>query len=414
MYKYTIIIVLTLFFKISFSQNEVFFDKVYQDDIKTVKLSAVNSNFSYPILSLQSSNKLLLSFDDLNSENQVSEYYYTFIHCNSDWTQSDLFFDDYCDGFEDNVIYEFKNSFNTLQDYINFELEFPNDDIKFTKSGNYVILVYKNSNLNERVLTKRFTISENQATIEGNIRISQISNLRESCQQLNFSVTSTEFQKYNPLQYVSVSVLQNNRSDIAKNNLKPRFIKGNKLIFDEPMQNNYFAGNEFRFFNTKDVKFAFENTESITYGDDYYIFSLVPNKERKHYFFYKDINGNYLIGNELGSEPDTDADYVFVRFYLPKQVPYIDNEVYVFGELTNWNLTPEAKMEYNKDTQMYETIMFLKQGYYNYTFKLKDENEITRIDGNFYETENDYLIYVYMRDFSNNYDRLLATKVISN
>ncbi|MBN2893749.1 MAG: DUF5103 domain-containing protein [Bacteroidales bacterium] len=414
MNKIIAFIFLTFIFNFSFAQSKVFFDKTYQDSIKTVQLKPVNTQFSYPIINLGSSERLKLSFDDLNSDNQVFSYYYTFIHCNADWTKSDLYFEDYCDGFEDNRIYEYDNSFNTLQDYVNYFVEFPNDDISFLTSGNYIIMVYADGEKEDTVLTKRFSIYENLATIEGSVKVPGISAYRTTNQEVNFKVKSQIFDKFNPLQYVSITVSQNNRPDIAKVGLKPRFINGNELIFDDPFQNSYYAGNEFRYFDVQSIRFESEKVTDIEIIDSYYSFFLVPEPERTKYFFHKDINGSYVIQNSLGREPDNDADYVFVYFSYPREYPYPNNDVYIYGELSNWDYLPEFKMNYNKSKKVYEKAVLVKQGYYNYELKLKPESEILKIDGNYFDTENDYVIYVYLRDNLYNYDKLIGVKILSN
>lgn len=414
MNKFSIFILLTLIFKFSFAQDKIFYDKIYQDSIKTVKLSASDSYFNYPIIDLNSDDKLILSFDDLDSENQVFDYYYTFIHCNADWTKSELYFEDYCDGFEDNQIYDYDNSFNTLQDYVNYQVEFPNDDINFLKSGNYMVMIYKNGEQTDTVLTKRFCISENSAVIDGIVKISSLAAMRETNQELKFTVKSSEFEKTNPMQYLSVYVYQNNIPQSVKADIKPRFVNGTELIFDDPFQNSFFGGNEFRYFDAKNIRFTSEKVADVELIDDYYTFFLVQEAEKKRYLFHKDFNGRYAIQNDLGNDPNSDADYIYVYFSFPREYPYPGNDVYIFGELSNWDFIQEYKMRYNAERKVYESVLFLKQGYYNYQFKLKNESEFTKIDGNFYETENDYVIYVYLKDFSYNYDRLIGTKVIGN
>ena len=413
MNKFLVSLLLTLFFNVSFSQSDVFFDYIYQDSIKTVQLSPISTQFSYPIIKLQSSDRLFLSFDDLDSDNQVFDYYYTFIHCNSDWTKSDLYFEDYCDGFDDNQIYDYDNSFNTIKDYVNFHLEFPNSDVDFLKSGNYIIVVYRDGDIQDSVLTKRFAVTENAATIEGNVRVPTISAFRTTSQQIDFTVISNEFSKINPLQYASVYVYQNNRPD-EKKKISPSFVNGNTLKYENPYDNTFYAGNEFRFFDAKSIRFTSEKIFDIDFINFYYNFILISEPEQTKYLFHKDINGSYIIQNALGRDPNSDADYVYVHFSLQRDYPFTNNDVYIFGELTNWQYLPAFKMKYNKISKCYEKTVFIKQGYYNYQFKLKNNNNLIQIDGNYSETENNYVIYVYLFDFIENYDRLIGVKVIGN
>ncbi len=405
---------LTFFFKILFSQNKVFFDNIYQQNIKTAQIKPINTNFSYPLIELNSQEKLILCFDDLNAENQVFDYSYSFIHCNRDWTKSELFFDEYCTGFENNPIIDYKNSFNTLEDYVHYSVEFPNNDIEFTKSGNYIVYVFKDGNIEDTVLTKRFVVYENEIVIEGYIKVSSISSMRTTSQELFFNIKGIDFSFQNPTQYINVSILQNNRPDKAKTSIKPRFINGNELIFDDYLQNNFFAGNEFRFFESDNIRFASQMVDSIRIIDDNYEFFLIPQTEKKRYYFYNDLNGKYIVHNSLANDSDCEADYVPVHFYFEREYPYPENNLYIFGELTNWSYDDDFKMEYNNEKKMYEKTVLLKQGFYNYCYKLQKHSDIAQIDGNYFDTKNDYVIYVFYYDDFLNYDRVLGVKILSN
>ncbi|MBN2663953.1 MAG: DUF5103 domain-containing protein [Bacteroidales bacterium] len=411
MHKIIIFILITIFSFVLSAQSGIFFDKVFKDNIKTVQIRPKNSQFSYPIINLNSAEKLIFSFDDLNPNNKVFDYQYTIIHCNADWTQSDLIFDDYCNGFEENNIYDYTTSFNTLVNYVNFSLELPNNDIDFKLSGNYIIFVYKDYDIYDTVLTKRFSITENSAIIDGTVISPQINAYRQNYQQVEFNISSSNFDNGNNIQYLKVNIFQNNRPDIALTNIKPDFINGKTLKFSNPNTLIFKAGNEFRFFDAQNIRFASEKVADIKLIDEYNFF-LVPENQQSRYFFHKDINGKYVINNQLGTSPNSDADYIKVHFYLPRDYEFPNNNVYIFGELTNWQLLPDFKMDYNNNHNIYQKTILLKQGYYNYCLVLENK-DLFPIDGSFFETENDYVIYVYLHDFRMNYDKLIAAKVIN-
>ncbi|MDQ1297115.1 MAG: hypothetical protein QG611_1094, partial [Bacteroidota bacterium] len=119
---------------------EYYSDSVFDKRIKTVQLYKEGWNLSYPIIKLDSDEKLVLQFDLL--DNKIESYDYTFIHCDKDWKRSDIFTNAYLDGFPDNQIEDVKPSFNTTVNYNHYKIIFPNDRIRFTSSGNYIICVY--------------------------------------------------------------------------------------------------------------------------------------------------------------------------------------------------------------------------------------------------------------------------------
>ena len=67
----------------------LFTNHVFNEKIKTVQLYKEGWNLSYPVIRLNSDEKLVLHFDLLGDK--IENYYYTFIHCDKDWKKSDIF-----------------------------------------------------------------------------------------------------------------------------------------------------------------------------------------------------------------------------------------------------------------------------------------------------------------------------------
>ena len=122
-----------------FNKKYTYIDKIFKKNIKTVLCFQKNQNLSIPIINLKSDEKISLIFDDHNDN--MSNYFYKIIHCNANWLKSDLMESDYIDGFFKNEIYDYELSFNTIKKYINYNLELPNENVDFLKSGNYIIAV---------------------------------------------------------------------------------------------------------------------------------------------------------------------------------------------------------------------------------------------------------------------------------
>ena len=108
---------------------------------------------------------------------------------------------------------------------------------------------------------------------------------------------------------------------------------------------------------------------------------------------------------------------IHFSFMPPNSQPYSDKDVYLFGQLTNYNLTDSLKMNFNAEKGLYETQLFLKQGYYSYTYMNVDKNNPvnrSEVDGSYYETENTYTILVYYRDFAGRADELVGVSTIDS
>src|SRR5690606_12277060 len=126
-------------------------DYVYKPEISTVQFHLTTWEYAPPAMGLRTSEQLELSFDDLDGDQK--QYTLSFIHCNADWTPSDLMASEYLEGYSDINIINFSYSLNTLQKYTHYSVIFPQNNVRFTKSGNYLLHVYRFGNKKDLVLT---------------------------------------------------------------------------------------------------------------------------------------------------------------------------------------------------------------------------------------------------------------------
>jgi hypothetical protein len=193
------------------------------------------------------------------------------------------------------------------------------------------------------------------------------------------------------------------------------FIRAREIVYEHEEKLVFPSGNEFRNFDTKSLRYQTEFIRNIEFSGGINHVELQTSHSRQYsrYFSHHDINGRYLVRNEEGRNHSIDADYVMVWFTLPWDVPFDNGNVYVLGELSDWNFYHWNTMEYNYDARAYELGILLKQGYYNYQFAfLEDgasEADATLFEGSFFETENDYFIKVYHRPPGSRFDKLVGT-----
>jgi len=364
-------------------------------------------------MTLNSADKLVLNFDLL--EERSEGFYYAFIHCTKDWTKSDIFEQDYIEGFNDNFVEDYKPSFNTATSYYHYKVSFPNDRVNLKRSGNYVIIVYPAGKPDKPVLAQRFMITENIVGINIETHRPLQTENNNASQQVDFTVTRISSGITDPMRNIYAFILQNGRWDNAKTNLKADFFRTGELRFGSLSDKNIFVGgNEFRYFDIKSLRYQSEYIRSINYvGAGYNVF-LTPfeSREFKPYFYNPDFNGKYYIATQEGRDFDTDAEYVNVFFTLLSRQMITGGKIYVSGGLNNWNFDKNNLMTYNSFAGQYECVMLLKQGYYNYEFAfLKDgtaDGSASVFEGNHYETENDYIVLVYYRNPQDRYDRLIG------
>ena len=403
-----------------FAKGQVFdeaalFNRIYDDKIKTVQLHRAELNLSYPVMTLNSNDKLILSFDLLAERSE--NYYYAFIHCTKDWKKSNIFEQDYIEGFNENPIEDYKPSFNTTTHYFYYKISFPNDRINLKRSGNYVIIVYPAGRPDKPVLVQRFMITENIVGINIDVHRPLSTENNNTGQQVDFTVSRISG-IIDPMRNIYASILQNGRWDNAKNNLKADFYSVNELKYSSLSDKNIFTGgNEFRYFDIRSLRYQSQYIKSIDYVAPRYNVFLFPSEDRefKPYFYNPDFNGKYYIAVQEGRNFDTDADYVNVFFTLSSRQMIAGGKIYVSGALNNWNFDKNNLMTYNSSAGQYECVMLLKQGYYNYEFSfLKDgttDGSASIFEGNHYETENDYIVLIYYRNPQDRYDRLIGINV---
>ncbi|HEX2921739.1 MAG TPA: DUF5103 domain-containing protein [Bacteroidales bacterium] len=401
-----------------FGQNNSSDVNVRNDRVKTVQLTKEDWNLSYPIIKLNSNEKLKLQFDILSD--QAESFYYTFVHCDKDWNNSNIFIGDYLEGFEENPLDDYKSSFNTTVSYYHYSLVFPNERAGLKLSGNYLILVYEPGKKDDPVLTCRFIVTENAGSIEAIAQRPRMAGDNyQTHQQIDFTYNYSGIGLNDPFRNIYASILQNGKWGTSKNNLKADFQGNNDLKYSSLSDKVTFpGGNEFRYFDIKSIRYKSENVRDVEFLMSNYNVFLQPsdNREFKPYFYSKDINGKYIIAYQEGQDPETDADYVFVYFTLPgKEIN--GGEIYVSGAFNNWRLDSANKMFYNPLANQYESTILLKQGWYNYEYVfLKKGDQIeTRepFEGNHFETENDYIILIYYRNPRERFDRVLCTKTVN-
>lgn len=383
---------------------------INRNDIKTVLAHKPNWEISESAMALRN-DTLIFSFDEITSD--LGDYYYTFIHCNADWTKSDLLETEYLDGYFQDFINNFKYSFNTLENYIHYEVRFPNKNIRPTKSGNYIFKVYNNNDPDDVVLTKRFIVFENIIGTESTVKRPAIIDDRDDKQEIDFNLDLGELKINDIYNDIKVTLMQNNRWDNAITDLKPIYINGSKLNYDYNEENVFNGLNEYRPLNIQSLRFRGNNIKQIVQENKRTDVYLFPEKDRqyKNYISYEDINGTFIAKIQGGIDSRVEADYATVHFALASKYEITGGDIYVFGGLSNYRYEDRFRLTYNEATKAYETSTLLKQGYYDYHFAFKSDNgniDIPKFEGNHFETVNNYTIITYKRDQMSDYDRIIG------
>ena len=399
-------------------------DYTYKPNIRTIQFHEISWEYSPPIIALNGNEQLELAFDDLDGDQK--QYTLSFIHCNADWTPSDLMVSEYLNGFYDLNILNFSFAVGTYQKYTHYSIVFPfnntQQNTQFTKSGNYLMYVYANGDKKDLVLCRRFMVYDNKAGVQASFRQSMGGGSQDNDQHIDFTITGTGYDITNPYRDMQVVMVQNYRWDNAITGIKPTFLNNGQLVYSLDDATTFKGGNEFRYFDVRSLRFLTERVQSI-YRDDKLKNHVVLQKDElrgtKPYLFYNDFNGNFLIKNrEALSDNDVEGDYVYVEFFVPFPTPLATGNMYIMGRLTDWRMNRNSKMTYNYTRMGYEASLYLKQGFYNYMYVISDDGkkggDESITEGNHWDTENDYYIYVYHRKFGTYYDQLICAKKLNS
>jgi hypothetical protein len=381
-------------------------DFVYENTIQTVLLypaagdgqDQVAAVLAAPVLPMDQPVPLILEFDELGST--FKNYRAKIFHCNADWSLSQLSDMDFLMTFNDFLLNQPTLSLNTRVPYVHYTFEVPRVKV----SGNYIVMVYREGNVKDILLTKRFLIYDNQVNVVARVAPSSGVNERTTNQQIEFSIVHPDINLINPRENVHVVVRQNYLWETAITGLRPTALWEDRRLLEYQhfgLENNFAGGNEFRFFDIRSIRFLGQNVRHLDITKDSNQVYLLPDKPRAREAYSQtiDFNGRYVIANYEQGSGAIEADYTHVYFTLvaPQQT---NGRIHIWGALTDWKATDQTAMQYNAAEGVYQGHLMLKQGYYNYQYVLEEPGgrlNIRYLEGSHFQTENHYEVIAYYR-----------------
>jgi hypothetical protein len=412
MKKLDIYIVVVLLSTSFLQAQTIYEDKIYEENIQSVRLFPLSGNLltqmSAPVIELNGNTNLNLTFDDLAYD--PDQYSVRLVHCNMNWTQSDLKENEYLNGFNEFNVVDYEYSIATRVPYIHYNFVLP----RVTKTGNYVVQVYRGRDTKATVLTKRFMVFQNGAQIAARVvPPSQVED-RRMLQQINLNLNYSGREVFDPRNSLKVLIRQNQRWDQLKENLKPTMVREDIKSMEFQLfdgSNVFYGGNEFRFVDLRHVRTRGINVRKVEMKEDIVYAEANVDQIRlgNAYSQYLDVNGQYAVFNFDRQNHERESEYLLATFNLEANEAIKDTP-YIIGAFNQWGKGADAKLTLNKKTNTYQTTVLVKQGWYDYQYAYKSKNgwDTLPFEGSHFETENEYEIFVYFRDVGSRYDEIIG------
>lgn len=391
--------------------------RIFDSRFKTLQTRVEDNFMSTPVIRLGTEDRILVSFDEIGEDYSYLEY--RLIHCNADWQPSRLVESEYIDGFNAQRIEDYAYSSNTFVHFVNYQIELPSEDLPILYSGNYLLQVYDPDYPDVTLLQTRFKVAEMMVVPSGCYLSRTDRGHNTEWQQVSFTLDGTGFDWGNPYLDISVYVTQNVETITERQIKAPLRVVGGQLVYEHLNDLIYPAGNEYRRFESTSNSFPGMHVDSLRYmGSNYHVW-LKYDEQRadKQYAYDVTQHGRFMVREYNATDSDLGADYITVHFTLDAN-EYRGMEIYVDGEFAHEIYDDTNRMTYNREKQVYEAAIPLKQGAYNYRYVARPAGSDAvpspaLIEGNFYETVNEYPVSVYFAPPGSRGDRLVGAATMT-
>lgn len=381
------------------------------DRVRSLRIVNPLDPYGPPVLRLGSGDVLAVNFDVLSEDRDYLRY--RLVHCRADWSPSNLVDSEFLDGFNEGEITDYRFSEATLVHYVNYNFTIPNADVAPLLSGNYLLQIYQESDPDDVWAQCRFMVCEDKVGISGNVTSRTDVDYNAAHQQLELAIDTRESGVADPFNDLFVVVQQNGRLDNEVALRQPLRMSGTTSIYEHQPQLLFEAGNEYRRMETVSTQFPPMGVESVEFINPYYYHILATDEPRadNQYLYDETQKGRFVIHEYNSSDPDVQADYTVVVFSL--DMPYDpDTMVFLDGDFTMRRFDENSRMQYNRERGRYERVMLLKQGAYNYQYLTVPAGArrgyTAAVEGDKYQTLNEYTVKVYERKPGSRSDRLLG------
>lgn len=386
---------------------------IFDNNVRSLKVCLASNMYIPPVLMMNSDDCLVVNFDYIDYD--VHYLRYSVTHCNADWQPSQLVESEYVSGFNYADIDDYAPSEATYVHYYNYQFMLPNADMEFLVSGNYLLSVYEQDDPNTILFQTRFSVCEGTVGVYPQVTSRTDIEYNNRFQQVSFDIRYKPNQIKDPYSEFTCIVSQNSREDNAVTVSRPTMVGVDHVTYEHNRDLIFAAGNEFRRFETVNAHNINMGVQSIRYYEPMYNAILMIDEPRNEtqYLYDKTQFGRFTIRNaEAFGENALQADYMITHFTLDTYGKLNGGNVWLYGEFLDGYPASQAMMKYDASSGFYTADLLLKQGAYNYMYLWVPDGtsvgQTSRIEGDHYETVNEYLVKVYDRPMGERYDHLIG------
>lgn len=375
-------------------------------DIQSVSLHPEGNPAGAPVVTLGGNEQLVLSFDYLDNQNR--QFSVEVSYRTQTWEESNLPASAYLESFFKTYIQSSEKSFTERPSYYHVEYTFPNPQLNPSQSGNYLLEVY-NYEGTDLLFSLPFFISEDEGVLQ--TRIERLFAQRQDGRSLDQPFSTyryppfIDFPQFDlSLSYVPLPFWGHMRKADQVSTITPGQLTGNL--------NRSAAFVADRSFLSLDLTtLQADGREILEYQPAVNPPKVILQRDVQHL----ESTDAYWTGSDFHSSFDErQGNYAQVAFTLETDSTVTTNaDIYIVGEFNNWMIQDKNKMSYNRQTNLWEGQALVKQGQYPYTYIMTRNGALVNLflGLSAFSIPQRYLTFIYFKDPTRNFDRLLQVEL---
>ncbi len=374
--------------------------------VRTVQLYQGDDEQSLPVTSMTGGDGLTLEFDLLEEEGRPLSVY--FQHADRTWRR-DLSPGQTLESFQDDRLMEYRSSRGTDVSYVHYQYRFPNDEIRFRISGNYILRVTERGRRDSVLFEQPFFVTEEEGGLQLGAEAFPVPGQQQPSLRPRARFAPPSAIQGDPFGH-TVCFVRNGRLADTRCEDRPLLVRQPKLEFELDRDRAYAPATAEYGLDLSTLRptaqiARVERTPPpirVFLDPDYARFTEASRGPS--------LNGQTVVRGALSAQadPSLTAEYVETTFaFVPSgETPY-GSPLVVAGSFSGMDPARGTRMDWNAERGRYEGSVLLKQGRHQYFYSTSDPSLAEEVRRTQSRRANTYTAFVYYRDAQYNTDRLL-------